>query len=152
VRFPEIKASDLEGREYRLPDELPAGPRIVLLPFQRHQQIVVEGWGARIEPLQDAHPELTVWEVPALSRGYRIMRSYIDGGMRAGIPDVDVRRHTLTTYTDLGALASALELPTFDTVYVFLLDAAGDIRWRGSGEADDAQVEALAAALAVLID
>jgi hypothetical protein len=145
--FPRLSASDLEGRRYELPDDLPPGPRLVVLPFQRWQQVLVEGWKAAAEPLRRERPDLTVWEVPSLSRGYRVMRGYIDGGMRAGIPDEDVRRHTLTTYTDLRLLADQLALPTFDTVYAFLLDGSGRIAWRGEGEADEEQVRGLAEAL-----
>ena len=63
---------------------------------RREQQIVVEGWKAAVDELADTYPDLTVWEMPALSRGYSLVRPYIDGGMRAGIPDLDVRRHTIT--------------------------------------------------------
>jgi hypothetical protein len=147
VRFPHVVAHDLEGRRYELPDELPEGPRIVLLPFQRWHQILVNGWLSRLDRLAASHPGTTVWEVPALSRMYTPARPYIDGGMRAGIPDPGTRRHTLTTYTDLRALALALDLPDFETAYVLLLDAAGEIAWMGHGEYDDEQFGAIAAAL-----
>jgi hypothetical protein len=148
MRFPRLETRDLEGTEYVLPDGLPAGRRIIALPFLRWHQILVDGWERAIEPALAQYPDLTVWEVPALSKRWAAGRFYIDGGMRAGIPDKTVRRHTLTAYTDLRALVSALELPSTETAYVFLLDPDGEILWRGSGEVDDAQLEALAEALA----
>jgi len=71
--------------------------------------------------------------------------------MRAGIPDIQARRQTLTAYTDLRALASALELTSFETIYVLVVDARGEVVWMGSGEADDegfAQLDAAVDALA----
>lgn len=148
MRFPSISARDLERTDYTLPDDLPGAWRIVLMPFKRWQQIVVGAWTAAIEPLTAAHPELTVWEVPTLSNAWAPARSYIDGGMRAGIPDIDVRRHTLTAYTPLNQVAKELDIPSFDEVQVFLLDATGEIVWRGAGDPDTAKASALADALA----
>ena len=82
-----------------------------------------------------------------LSRAWAPARGYIDGGMRAGIPDIDVRRHTLTAYAPLGGIATALGIATFDEVQVFLLDAAGEIVWRSEGEPDAEKAAALADAL-----
>lgn len=147
-RFPIVEARDLEGRRYRVPDDLPKGRRLVVVPFRREQQIVVEGWKAAVDELADTYPDLTVWEMPALSKGYTLVRPYIDGGMRAGIPDLDVRRHTITAYTDLGALTRLLGIDGRDTVHVFLLDTHGRIVWRDSGEVDEAKMRLLAEAMA----
>jgi hypothetical protein len=147
VRFPDLAASDLEGRNITLPDDLPAGPRLVMIAFQRWHTLLLDGWTRALPPLSAAYPDLTVWEVPALSRAYLPGRFWIDGGMRAGIPDPDARRHTLTAYTDLRALARNLDLPSFDTVYVLLLDAEGEIVWRTSGEVTEDKATALAEAI-----
>jgi len=147
MRFPTIVAHDLEQTAYTLPDDLPGKWRVVLMPFKRWQQIVVSAWGDALEPLTAVHPDLTVWEVPTLSRAWAPARGYIDGGMRAGIPDLDVRLHTLTTYINLSELARRLEIKDFAEVQVLLLDADGDIVWRAEGEPDAAKAASLAAAL-----
>jgi hypothetical protein len=147
MRFPNIAARDLERTDYTLPDDLPGSWRLVLMPFKRWQQIVVGAWIDALAPLMDAHPELTVWEVPTLSSAWTPARGYVDGGMRAGIPDVDVRRHTLTAYTPLNQIAKALAIPGFDEVQVFLLDSTGEIVWRSAGEPDPQKAIALADAL-----
>jgi hypothetical protein len=148
VRFPDLAVSDLEGKGMTLPNDLPSGPRIVMIAFQRWHTLLLDGWTRVLHPLTAAHPEATVWEVPALSRAYLPGRFWIDGGMRAGIPDPDARRHTLTAYTDLRALARSLDLPSLDTIYVLLLDAEGEIAWRTSGEVTEEKATALAAVVA----
>lgn len=147
MRFPEVASRDLEGRERVLPDDLPAGPRVLLVAFQRWHQLLVDSWGAGLDGLVEEFPGLTVWEVPALSRAYALGRFYIDGGMRAGIPNIDTRRHTLTAYTDLNKLAQNLELPDLGTIYVLLLDETGEVVWRQSGEASAEKVASLREAL-----
>jgi hypothetical protein len=147
MRFPTIEARDLEGDVYTLPDGLPAGRRLVLVAFRRWQQILIDGWKSRLSSLQRENPDLTVWEVPALGRRYRAARPYIDGGMRAGIIDVDVRLHTLTSYTDLRALLGGLDIRDTETVHAFLVGDDGEILWRGEGEADGDKIQSLDAAL-----
>lgn len=150
MRFPTLETHDLEGTPRTLPDGLPAGPRVILLPFQRWHQLLVDGWSGEIDALRRAHPDLTVWELPVLSSHYAVGRFFIDGGMRAGIGDIKVRLHTLTAYTDLPALAKELGLPSFETVYVFLLNDAGEIVWRGSGAVDETGATSLTKALDAL--
>jgi hypothetical protein len=147
MRFPTLAARDLEHTDYTLPDDLPGQWRVVLMPFKRWQQIVVSAWSDALEPLTSVHPDLTVWEVPTLSKLWAPARSYIDGGMRAGIPDEDVRLHTLTAYANLDDVARALDIPGFEEVQVFLLDAGGNIVWRSSGEPDAEKAHTLADAL-----
>jgi len=133
MEFPVLKVRDLEGLEHEIPDGLPGGPHVIILAFQQWHQGLVDEWMPHLEALAEEHPGMEVWEVPSISRGYRLFRAGIDGGMRAGIPDVEVRRHTLTTYTDLNELAEDLELPSLDTIYVFLVDCGGAVLWRAQG-------------------
>ncbi len=147
MEFPALRVRDLEGVDYVIPDELPGGPHVIILAFQRWHQTIVEQWKGPLETIAERHPGTEVWEVPSLSRGWRLFRSSIDGGMRAGIPDATVRRHTLTTYTDLDALAGALRLGRLETVYVFVVGCDGEVHWRGEGEPTVAALEALEAAL-----
>jgi hypothetical protein len=141
--FPPLKVRDLEGTDHVIPDDLPGGPHVVVLAFQQWHQSIVDLWKPPLEALARRHPGTEVWEVPSISRGYRLFRSGIDGSMAAAIKDVGARRHTLTAYTDLDALARDLELPSMDTVYVFLVDCGGRILWSGSGDPTDELLKGL---------
>ena len=122
--FPDLDATSLDGRRVRLPVEL-EGPTVVILAFQRWQQAEVDAWIEELEALGCPHPIL---EVPTIGRGYRWARSFIDGGMRAGIADPVVRARTLTVYTDVGRVLEALGLSTADHVVVALVEATGEVR------------------------
>jgi hypothetical protein len=150
MRFPTLETQDLEGTRVHVPDELPGSPRVIILAFQRWHQMLVDGWSQQAHVLAETYPELSVWEVPAMSHAYAVGRFFIDGGMKAAIPDLAVRQHTLTAYTDLDALIQALEIPDYETVHVYLLDPSGEIVWRASGQVDEDQAGALAAAAAKL--
>ena len=143
MQFPMLRVRDLEGLEHEIPGGLPGGPHVIILAFQQWHQRLVEEWRPHLEALAEKHPGTEVWEVPSISKGYRLFRASIDGGMRAGIPDPDVRRHTLTTYTNLQELADDLQLPSLDTIYLFLVDCSGAILWRAKGDPTQELLETL---------
>jgi hypothetical protein len=147
MRFPTLRARDLEEKSYSVPDELPGRLRVILLPFKQWQQILVGQWEDALAAAFEGRDDVTVWEVPALGAVWKPVRGYIDGGMRGGIPDVEVRRHTLTSYGELDTIRSGLGITDHETAYVFLVDADGEVLWRDSGEPDPAKVAAFAAAL-----
>jgi hypothetical protein len=134
MQFPALKVRDLEGTEHVIPDDLPGGPHVIVVAFQQWHQSLVNAWTPELETVARRHPGTEVWEVPSISSGYRLFRGGIDGGMRAAIPDVNVRRHTLTVYTDVRAMAKDLGIETLDTIQLFLVDCQGTILWRASGE------------------
>jgi len=122
--FPTLEATSLSGRRRRLPDDL-TEPTVVILAFQRWQQAEVDTW---IEELRGAGCPYPILEVPTIGSRYRLARSFIDGGMRAGIPDVEVRERTLTAYTDVGRVLKSLGFPSTDHVVVTLVDPPGSVR------------------------
>jgi hypothetical protein len=142
MRFPKIEARSLDGRLYRLPDDLPAGPRIVVVAFQRWQTSMMAAWLPYLEGLRRERPLLSVWQLPVLSRVYAPARRYIDGGMRLGTEGIE-EHSTLTVYTDVRLFASDLSLPSLDTIYVLLVDTTGEVVWSGSGYADVDQLREL---------
>lgn len=134
--FPKMTARNLDGRAYEIPRELDGNLNLVVLAFLREHQEPVETWLPHLGELRRRHPGLEVWEVPALSRRYRIWRSAIDSGMRAGIADPAVRSHTLTSYIDLHALQRALGLADLEEIRLYLLDRRGMVLWEAAGGYD----------------
>jgi hypothetical protein len=70
--------------------------------------------------------------------------------MRTGTEGIE-EHSTLTVYRDVRFFASELSLPSLDTIYVLLVDAAGEVVWSGSGHADVDQLRELTAAVDVLL-
>ncbi len=139
--FPILDAVSLDGCHVRLPDTLDVRT-VVILAFHRHQQAEVDGWIEELQARGCPHPIL---EVPTIGRGYRWMRSFIDGGMRAGIPDPNVRARTLTVYTDVSRVLAALGLRSTDHVVVTLVDPDGTVRAWHQGPYDAAAAASIVA-------
>lgn len=151
VQFPKISARNLDGGAVEIPDGLGGTANLVVLAFLREHQHPIETWLPHLARLEEEFPGLEVWEVPALSRRYRIWRGAIDSGMRAGISDPQARSHTLTSYLDLHDLQLSLGLPDLADIHLYLLDGEGRVRWEGSGGYDPGTLLFLEAALAKLL-
>ena len=145
MKFPIVKATSLANKPYQLPRDLEGELNLVIVAFKQWQQDWVDTWIPSLQSLAYQHKNLRVYEMPTMSRFNGIYRFMIDNGMRAGIPDKAVRAATLCAYIDIPPFAEALQLPNYDSIYLFLLDRAGEILWRGQGAFDQAQCDELAA-------
>lgn len=150
MSFPQLAARDLGGREVALPAGLPGEWNVVIVAFRRQQQGLVDSWVPWLEERAATIPGLRFAEVPAIGLRWQPARPVIDGGMAAAIPDQQTRRRTLTVYTDLRRITEPLGIGDRGTIWLFLVDRVGQVRWRGSGGWDAATAASLAAALTEL--
>jgi hypothetical protein len=87
------------------------------------------------------------YELPVIQRLNVLARTFINEGMRSGIPDRLARARTITLYLDKVAFRRALELPHEDDIYVLLVDRQGQVLWRSGGAFTPEKGEGLAAAV-----
>lgn len=145
--FPSVVGTNLEGRSVRLPDQLEGRLNLLLIAFRQVQQADVDTWTPYTDALEAGRPDVRAYELPVLSAAYRLARPFIDGGMRAAIPDPVVRARTITLYLDKAAFRAALGVPGEDRIHVRLVDRAGVTYWRTEGVWDPAKAAALEAVL-----
>ena len=150
IAFPRLAARDLDGREVTLPAGLSGEWNIVIVAFRRPQQELADSWVPWLDGQAAARPWLGFAELPAIGLAWQAARPVIDGGMAAAMGDQQTRRRTLTVYTDLRRVTIPLGISDRNTIWLFLTDRAGRVRWRGSGGWSEASAGALAAALAEL--
>jgi hypothetical protein len=137
LRFPTLKAENLLGRELMLPRDFAGEWNLVFVAFQREQQPDVDTWLPLARRLTSQFPKLRYYETPVIGRFYKVMKPVIDGGMRSGIPDRASREATVTIYTNKEPFRKALGIGTEETIYAFLLDREGIVRWRAQGRFTD---------------
>lgn len=153
ARFPEVEGRNLEGRLYALPGEFEGTINIVMIAFEQWQQAQVDGWLPVAEELAERSAlvgGVGVYELPTLGGGYRWLRSVIDGGMRAGIPDPVARARTITLYLDKAPFKTALAIEDENAIQILLVDRRGRILWRAEGEYDASSARELEARLQAL--
>jgi hypothetical protein len=132
-RFPTLPVRDLDGRDLTLPADLEGERNVVVLAFEMRHQRLVDSWIPWLEDRAARDDAFRYYEVPTIGTGWRPVRSWIDGGMRRGIPDPAVRRRTLTAYVPLGPVTAELGITDTSDVWVVAVDAQGAVRWRGRG-------------------
>jgi hypothetical protein len=131
--FPNIKSADLNGRSLSLPGDFPAPFSLVFVAFEMRQQADVDSWRPFLEQARKKRPTLGVFELPTISRGFRLMQFVIDNGMRSGITDRETRAATVTLYTDVAAFTQALGIGSTKEIAVLIVTPAGGILARVSG-------------------
>ena len=132
--FPPLKASNLNGKEMAIPAEFEGDFNLVLIAFQRKQQDNVNTWLKPLPKISEAHERLRYYELPTIDKLNPITRWFINNGMRSGIPDKTQRARTITLYIDKRPFKTSLNLAAEDTIYALLLDRAGLVVWRASGD------------------
>lgn len=147
VHFPIVSGHNLERQEREFPRDFAGELNVVFVAFQRWHQSTINTWIPYAQELEGAFPEVVYYELPAIYELPALSRTFINEGMRAGIPDQKARERTVTLYLDLEQFMRATGIPGREQVHVLLVDRAGRISWRTSGEYDPAKGEALLGAI-----
>ena len=145
--FPSVTGSNLQREKRNLPEDLEGELNLVLIAFQQWHQTQVNTWIPFARQLEETHSGVRYYELPTIQRLNVLARTFVNEGMRAGIPDPVARERTITLYLDKNAFREALQLPNEDDIYVLLLDRQGRVVWRAEGAFTSEKGESLAAAV-----
>jgi hypothetical protein len=133
VKFPEVTGSNLQRKRYRLPQDFQGDLNLVLIAFQQWQQRLVDTWIPFLRQLEDGNRRLRYYELPTIQDRNFLARTFINEGMRVGIPDPVARERTITLYLDTARFRTALQLASEDEIYVLLVGKGGEVVWRTEG-------------------
>ncbi len=141
--FPTTKGQNLNERTFDIPAGLDAPLNILLVAFYQNQQKDVDTWVQTAKDLSTDHANIEYYELPVLSSSWSVMRGWIDGGMRRGIPDLSARERTITIYTDTDAFRSLAGIDDPSRIWVGLVDRQGRVYWSARGPATAQSLESL---------
>lgn len=147
MQMPAVSGSNLQRRKLNLPEDLEGEHNLVLIAFQQWQQSQVDTWLPFARKMEESYPAMRYYELPTIQRLNPLARTFINEGMRAGIPDPVARERTITLYVDKVAFREALDLPGEEKIYILLLDRQGRVLWRAEGTYAEEKGESLLEAL-----
>jgi ATP10 protein len=147
AQFPTVNGLNLQRKQLTLPQDFQGQLNLVLIAFQQWQQRQVDTWIPLARQLEEDYPVVRYYELPTIQRLNTLARTFINEGMRAGIPDLVARERTITLYLDKKGFREALQLPGEDDIHVLLLDRQGRVLWRAEGAFTPDKGESLAAAI-----
>jgi len=145
--FPTLGGTNLEKQDIALPTELPGKANLIIFGFVQDHQEDINTWIPRCEELEREVAGFRFFEVPFLAGQYRLIRFWIDGGMRRGIPDRAARERTITVYGGRSAAMRQLGITDLGKIYAFLIRPSGEVLWRSEGRWSQEKDTALRAAL-----
>ena len=134
MKLPVVRGSNLLRQSVQLPADLGGGLNLLFIPFYQWQQMEVNSWVPLMNELEQSHADFRYYELPTIQHRNVLWQTFINEGMRAGIPDPAARHRTITLYIDKKAFMSASGLTDEEHVYLLLTDRAGNILWRSRGE------------------
>ena len=147
MQFPNVSGSNLQRQQLTLPQDFQGERNLVFVAFEQWQQTQVDTWIPFARQLEESYPAVRYYELPTIRRLNTLARTFINEGMRAGIPDLVARERTITLYLDKKRFREALQLPGEDDIYVLLLDRQGRVLWRAEGAFTPDKGESLASAI-----
>lgn len=145
--FPTYTAPNLSGEEVRIPAGLSGERNLLLVAFKREQQKNLDTWLKAMPAIVAKYPKLSYYEFPVIERPNKMVRFFIDNGMRGGISDKAQRARTVTLYIEKKPFKQSLGITSEDTTYTYLVDKSGKILWQESGDFTPAKGQALSDAL-----
>ena len=147
AQFPTVSGFNLNRQEFEFPRDFRGDLNLLFVPFLQPQQLIVNTWIPFADELESIFPELAYYELPTIDALPALSRTFINEGMRAGIPNAKARERTITLYVDTARFMRALDIPTKNDVHVLLVDRQGGILWRTTGSFDAAKGRELAQAI-----
>ncbi|MBN2044233.1 MAG: hypothetical protein JW757_04360 [Anaerolineales bacterium] len=141
--FPVVSGNNLNRETFEFPRDFSGDLNLVIIPFQQKQQAIVNTWIPFAQEVEGAFPGFIYYELPTIYELPTLSRTFINEGMRAGIPDETTRQRTITLYLDKESFKEALDIQTENEVHLFLIDKDGEILWSGTGEYTPEKAESL---------
>ena len=104
-------------------------------------------WIPFAQDLELSIPGMVYYELPTIDRMPMLSRTFINEGMRAGIPDPKARQRTITLYIDTTKFMQAADIPNKDQVHILMVNRDGQIVWRTTGDFSEQKGAALVEAI-----
>ena len=147
MKLPRVTGSNLARKKMVFPDDFAGETNLVFIAFLRQHQDLIDSWVPFVEQLTQEFPNLQYYEFPTLPRRGFIYRTFLNEGMRAGIPSEATRARTITLYLDKKAFRRALDIEGEQNMWLYLFDKSGNVLWRTEGSFSAEKGEALRMAL-----
>jgi hypothetical protein len=147
VHFPTVSGFNLDRQEFEFPRDFAGDLNILFVPFLQQQQLTVNTWIPFAQDIEASFPGVVYYELPTINEMPMLSRTFVNEGMRAGIPDQKSRERTITLYIDLEKFLQATGIPDRNEVHTLLVNRSGEILWRTTGNFSEQQGQDMLAAI-----
>jgi hypothetical protein len=129
-QMPLVTAKDLNKKSITWPRDFTTDRTVLIIAFERDQQSMVDSW---VKGLGLKENKSVSWyEAPVINNPGKLIRGFIDNGMRKGIPTPEARSHVVTLYVKKKEFMKAMQINDED-VHVLVVDRNGKVMTRSKG-------------------
>ena len=132
--FPTVAGTNLDRVDMTFPRDFAGQVNVVFVPFQQWQQRQVDSWVPYVQQLESDNDAIRYYELPTVWEMSAMRRTFLNEGMRAGIPNQTSRERTITLYLDKPAFRERLAIPDESTMHLLLVTGNGEIIGRTEGD------------------
>jgi hypothetical protein len=147
--FPQMRGTGLDFGTVRIPEDLVAGPKLIVVSYDDNQQGIVNEWFEPLLELNTEFPTLNGYYTPLLPKDTADSAAFIVGGFAALANEAE-RERTVVVFTDVERFNELVSINSQDTVQLFLLDCDNQIRWQASGPVNKQKLDSLRTTLVTL--
>lgn len=152
LALPAAVGINLDNRPVAFPDALSDDLYLVVMPFDREQQVMAVTWLPLFQALAEQYGSVSFYSIAALPDLNRAVRAAVIVGMSLGVSDPAVRDQIAVLFLEeQAAFLDALAITDTSTIQVFIMTGDGLILWRTAGVYDEAAADALRDALRDLV-
>jgi hypothetical protein len=131
--FPAVRGSNLLRQKLVLPQDFQGELNLVFVAFEQWQQMEVNSWIPLARELEQQIEGVKYYELPTIQSRNIFSQTFINEGMRMGIPDQTARERTITLYLDKKTFRKALAFKDEDHIYILVVDRAGQLFFQTRG-------------------
>ena len=143
MQFPSVKGKNLDRETQTFPADFEANLNLVFIAFQQWQQASINTWLPFSASLEQERDDFMYYEFPTIQAMNPIFRTFINEGMRAGIPDPKSRQRTVTLYLDKEDFRASLDMGDEEQIFVLLVRQDGEVLWRTRAEFSEEKASSL---------
>lgn len=149
--MPAVSGNNLDGVTVSYPEAFTGELNLVVMPFDRDQQVGAAQWVPLFQELAGNADNLDYASIAALPDLNPAIRALVVGGMSAAVARQEVRDRTVILFLeDQTTFLDALDVPDDEQMWVFILNGSGEVLYQQAGNFSDANAAAFREALAGL--
>jgi hypothetical protein len=125
-KFPTVSGNRLSGESVSIPEAFSGKPTVLLIGYTQKTQFDIDRW---ILGILQAEIAVDIVEIPTIAGMMpQMVQSFIDNGMRSGIPKEDWAS-VVTVYEDAEKIIQVLGNERPQSTYAVLLNKNGEMIW-----------------------
>jgi hypothetical protein len=129
--IPKIETKTVSGKPISLPTAASGKPAVLIFGFSQESDKQIEQWAKSLRAEQ-----LTVYSIPVLESVPKLIRGIVASGIRSSTEPA-FRDYMAPVFSGEAALKSLVQFKEPKDAYVVLLDATGNILFKGHGAAPE---------------